>query len=99
MSTVIDMAQEQRSPLIDHSSSSPLPRSTNSLNDGDDIAPTSSSDSPDASTLGSTHQNQRIVSLDVFRGLSVAVSLPISNILTSNQSNFISIEPSRFLMA
>lgn len=56
-STLIDMAEEQREPLLHE----------------DGIIPCSSSDSPDASTRSPANSNQRLASLDVFRGLTVAV--------------------------
>jgi heparan-alpha-glucosaminide N-acetyltransferase len=56
--TLIDLAEEQRAPL---------------LND-DDIVPASSSNGPDASSPSpTTDPSQRLASLDVFRGLTVAV--------------------------
>lgn len=57
MSTPIDVEEEQRGPLLQE----------------DDIVPSSSSNSPDASTPSPANPNPRLASLDVFRGLTVAV--------------------------
>ncbi|XP_062145150.1 uncharacterized protein LOC133852409 isoform X3 [Alnus glutinosa] len=64
MSTLIDLAEEQRAPL---------------LND-DDIVPASSSNGPDASSPSpTTDPSQRLASLDVFRGLTVALMILVDD--------------------
>lgn len=69
MASVIAMAEEQGAgdPLLQHSYTD----SSNHHNE-EDIVPFLSSNGPDASR---TTPNQRLVSLDVFRGLTVAVRL------------------------
>jgi hypothetical protein len=62
MSTLVDVAEEQRAPLLHNASTD---------ENEDEIVPFSSSNGPDAPTP--TDPNQRLNSLDVFRGLTVAV--------------------------
>ncbi|KAG2697579.1 hypothetical protein I3843_07G112500 [Carya illinoinensis] len=60
---LIDMADEQREPLLHE----------------DVIIPCSSSDGPDASTPSPANSNQRLASLDVFRGLTVALMILVDD--------------------
>lgn len=62
MSTCVDFAEEQRAPL--------LPSHRNSTNQNEDVVVPLSSE---RSTPTVTVPNQRLASLDVFRGLTVAV--------------------------
>ena len=71
MPSLIDVAEEeeQRTPLL---------HNHNAAASTDDIVPSSSSPSngPDSSPLAAPTPNQRLHSLDVFRGLTVAVCTP-----------------------
>ena len=66
MSTLVDVAEEQRAPLVHNASTD---------ENEDEIVPFSSSNGPDAPTSAPTptDPSQRLNSLDVFRGLTVAV--------------------------
>ncbi|KAB1203261.1 Heparan-alpha-glucosaminide N-acetyltransferase [Morella rubra] len=63
MSTPIDVEEEQRGPFLQE----------------DDIVPSSSSNSPDASTPSPANPNPRLASLDVFRGLTVALMILVDD--------------------
>ncbi|XP_017969408.1 PREDICTED: heparan-alpha-glucosaminide N-acetyltransferase isoform X4 [Theobroma cacao] len=65
MSTLITIAEEQRQPLL----LDPSPDGNE-----EEIAASSSSNGPDAPKLTLDDSNQRLLSLDVFRGLTVAKS-------------------------
>ena len=78
MSTLIDLEEQRRQPLI---------QSTPTNGNEEEIAASSSSYEPDAIKLTLTDSNQRLLSLDVFRGLTVAVySLPEKQNLLFNFS-------------
>ncbi|OMO82044.1 hypothetical protein COLO4_23272 [Corchorus olitorius] len=72
MSALVAMgeSEEQRQPLLHNPSS-----------DGneDEIAASSTSDQPDAPKLTLNDSNQRLVSLDVFRGLTVALMILVDD--------------------
>ncbi|GLT40332.1 hypothetical protein SLA2020_144740 [Shorea laevis] len=72
MSTVVEVRDERREPLL-HNSSPPLPHGELTDENEAEIvssSPSGASEGPESSLKGS---NQRLVSLDVFRGLTVAV--------------------------
>ncbi|KAF8401385.1 hypothetical protein HHK36_012323 [Tetracentron sinense] len=76
MSTVV-LITEERTPLL-QTHSSPVPHGDPPRED-DEIIPSSSLDEPDEPKPNSTDPNQRLVSLDVFRGLTVALMILVDD--------------------
>ncbi|EOX95209.1 Heparan-alpha-glucosaminide N-acetyltransferase [Theobroma cacao] len=70
MSTLITIAEEQRQPLL----LDPSPDGNE-----EEIAASSSSNGPDAPKLTLDDSNQRLLSLDVFRGLTVALMILVDD--------------------
>lgn len=84
MSALIDVVEEQREPLLRESSPPPPPLpSKHSSDENHEIVPFTSSDGPDPPPPNPADQNQRLVSLDVFRGLTIAVRALIPSFLSS----------------
>ncbi|GLT42606.1 hypothetical protein SLA2020_165970 [Shorea laevis] len=75
MSTVVEVRDERREPLL-HNSSVPLPHGELTDENEAEIVSSSPSDGPESSLKGS---NQRLVSLDVFRGLTVALMILVDD--------------------
>lgn len=74
---------EERTPLLQSPSSQAPCRA--STGEDDDIVPASSSSEQDGANPRSSVPNQRLVSLDVFRGLTVAVHASIFFMSVANK--------------
>lgn len=80
MSALIDVVEEQREPLLRESSPPPPPPpSKQSSDENHEIVPFTSSDGPDPPPPNPADQNQRLVSLDVFRGLTIALMILVDD--------------------
>ncbi|XP_062083425.1 uncharacterized protein LOC133789651 isoform X2 [Humulus lupulus] len=77
MSSLIDMAEDQHEPLI--LQSPPPPQYKDSSDYNDEIVPCSLSPGPDSSPPTPADDNQRLVSLDVFRGLTIALMILVDD--------------------
>ncbi|KAM6558909.1 hypothetical protein CsatA_028148 [Cannabis sativa] len=77
MSSLIDMAQDHHQPLI--LQSSPRLPYKDSSDCGDEIVPCSLSHDPVSSSPTPADDNQRLVSLDVFRGLTIALMILVDD--------------------
>ncbi|PON61667.1 Heparan-alpha-glucosaminide N-acetyltransferase [Parasponia andersonii] len=77
MSSLIDVAEEQQEPLLSPPPSAPY---KDSSNHGDEIVLSSPpSDGPDSSPPNPAVDNRRLVSLDVFRGLTIALMILVDD--------------------
>ncbi|PON72431.1 Heparan-alpha-glucosaminide N-acetyltransferase [Trema orientale] len=77
MSSLIDVAEEQQEPLLPPP---PSPPYKDSSNHGDEIVLSSPpSDGPDSSPPNPAVDNRRLVSLDVFRGLTIALMILVDD--------------------
>ncbi|EXB95709.1 hypothetical protein L484_007459 [Morus notabilis] len=79
MSALIDVVEEQREPLLREPSPPPPLLPSKHSSENDDIVPFSSSDGPDSPAPNPADQNQRLVSLDVFRGLTIALMILVDD--------------------
>ncbi|GMP87530.1 hypothetical protein CsSME_00039864 [Camellia sinensis var. sinensis] len=77
-SMAVDADEDERTHLLHNNSSPPVPYRASDI-ESVEIVPSPSSNEPDEPTPKSVDQNQRLASLDVFRGLTVALMILVDD--------------------